>query len=137
MKTSKISKGLLLGIALLLATSAFAVEKGTLTISDPVVTLGGKQLKAGTYTVQLDGNGPNVQLNILRGKSVVAGSPARVVNTGRSPSTSSYSMTSDASGAQALSEIRLHGKTTSSKSVERLRLKPPAPPNSLSAMPPP
>jgi hypothetical protein len=110
MKTLNISKGLLLGIALLLATSAFAAEKGTLTISDPVVTLGGTQLKAGTYTVQWDGNGPKVQLNILRGKSVVAASPARVVNTGRAPSTSSYSMTSDASGAQALSEIRLHGK---------------------------
>jgi hypothetical protein len=33
---------------------------------------GGKQLKAGNYSVQWDGNGPNVQLNILRGKSVVA-----------------------------------------------------------------
>ena len=60
--------------------------------------------------MQLDGNGPNVQLNILRGKSVVAASPARVADAGRSLSTSGYSMTSDASGAQALSEIRLHGK---------------------------
>jgi hypothetical protein len=109
MKTPNILKSLLLGIALLLATSAFAVEKGTLTITDPV-TLGGTQLKAGTYTVQWDGNGPNVQLNILRGKSVIAATPAHMVDTGRSPSTSGYSITSDGNAAPSLSEIRLHGK---------------------------
>jgi len=39
MNTPNILKSMLLGIALLLATSAFAAEKGTLTITDPV-TLG-------------------------------------------------------------------------------------------------
>ena len=42
MRVSKISKGLLLGLALLLATSVFAANKGTLQVSDPV-TVNGKQ----------------------------------------------------------------------------------------------
>jgi hypothetical protein len=109
MKTPNILKGVLLGIALLLATSAFATEKGALTITDPI-TLGGTQLKAGTYTVQWDGNGPNVQLNILRGKSVVAATPAHMVDTGRAPAVSGYSFTNEANSTPSLSEIRLHGK---------------------------
>jgi hypothetical protein len=109
MKTPNILKGLLLGIALLLATSAFATEKGTLTITGPV-TLGGTQLKVGTYTVEWDGNGPNVQLNILRGKSVVAAIPAHMVDTGRATEESGYTFTNEANGTSSVSEIRLHGK---------------------------
>ena len=40
MKASKISKGLLLGLALLLATSVFAANKGSLQVSDPVTVNG-------------------------------------------------------------------------------------------------
>ena len=44
MTISKISKGLLLGLALLLATSVFAAtNKGSLQVTDPV-TVNGKQL---------------------------------------------------------------------------------------------
>ena len=85
MKASKISKGLLLGLALLLATSVFAANKGSLQVSDPV-TVNGKQIGAGDYTVKWDGNGPNVELNILRGKNVVATVPARMVDLDRTPS---------------------------------------------------
>ncbi len=46
MTVSKISKGLLLGLALLLATSVFAANKGSLQVSDPV-TVNGKQIPAG------------------------------------------------------------------------------------------
>ena len=79
MSVSKISKGLLLGLALLLATSVFAANKGSLQVSDPV-TVNGKQLGAGDYTVKWEGAGPNVELNILRGKNVVATVPARMVD---------------------------------------------------------
>ena len=44
MSVSKVSKGLLLGLALLLATSVFAANKGTLQVSDSV-TVNGKQLR--------------------------------------------------------------------------------------------
>ncbi len=84
MSVSKISKGLLLGLALLLATSGFAANKGSLQVNDPV-TINGKQLASGTYSVTWDGAGPNVELNILKGKNVVATVPAHMLDLEQSP----------------------------------------------------
>jgi hypothetical protein len=109
MKASKISKGLLLGLALLLATSAFAANKGSLQVSDPV-TVNGKQIGAGAYTVKWDGNGPNVELNILRGKNVVATVPARMVDLDRTPSRDSAVTVLNSDGQKSLNEIRFSGK---------------------------
>jgi hypothetical protein len=109
MKASKISKGLLLGLALLLATSAFAANKGSLQVSDPV-TVNGKQIGAGEYTVKWDGNGPNVELNILRGKNVVATVPARMVDLDRTPSRDSAVTVINSDGQKSLNEIRFSGK---------------------------
>lgn len=109
MKASKISKGLLLGLALLLATSAFAANKGSLQVSDPV-TVNGKQIGAGEYTVKWDGNGPNVELNILRGKNVVATVPARMVDLDRTPSRDSAVTVLNSDGQKSLHEIRFSGK---------------------------
>ena len=78
MKVAKMFKGLLLGLALLLATSVFAANKGSMQVTDPI-TVNGTQLSAGNYTVKWDGDGPNVELNIMRGKNVVATVPARMV----------------------------------------------------------
>ena len=64
MNISKISKGLLLGLALLLAATAFAANKGTLQVTDPI-TVSGKQIKPGDYIVKWEGNGPDVELSIL------------------------------------------------------------------------
>jgi hypothetical protein len=109
MKASKISKGLLLGLALLLATSSFAANKGSLQVTDPV-TVNGKQIGAGDYTVKWDGNGPNVELNILRGKSVVATVPARMVDLDRTQSRDSALTVLNSDGQKSLNEIRFSGK---------------------------
>jgi hypothetical protein len=109
MKASKISKGLLLGLALLLATSVFAANKGSLQVTDPV-TVNGKQIDAGEYTVKWDGNGPNVELNILRGKNVVATVPARMVDLDRTPSRDSAVTAVSPDGRKSLNEIRFSGK---------------------------
>jgi hypothetical protein len=109
MKASKISKGLLLGLALLLATSAFAANKGSLQVSDPV-TVNGKQIGAGDYTVKWDGNGPNVELNILRGKNVVATVPARMVDLDRTATRDSAVTVLNSDGQKSLNEIRFSGK---------------------------
>ena len=61
------SKSFFLGLALLLATSAFAANKGSLSVQEPV-TINGTQLKPGDYKVQWDGNGPSVELSITQGK---------------------------------------------------------------------
>jgi len=75
----KTSKSLFLGLALLLATSAFAANKGSLTVQEPM-TVNGTQLKPGDYKVEWDGNGPSVELSITQGKKVIAKVPAHVVN---------------------------------------------------------
>jgi hypothetical protein len=109
MKFSNTSKGLLLGLALLLATSAFAANKGSLKVSDPV-TVSGKSLAAGEYTVKWEGNGPNVELNFLRGNKVVATTSARMIDLDRSASGNTSVIKRNGDGSRTLSEIRFSGK---------------------------
>ena len=109
MSVSKISKGLLLGLALLLATSGFAANKGSLQVDNPV-TVNGKPLAAGEYTVKWDGSGPDVQLNIMRGKSVVATVPARMLDREQAPGRDSVVTSVNSDGHKSLNEIRFSGK---------------------------
>lgn len=109
MKASKITKGLLLGLALLLATSAFAANKGSLRVSDPV-TINGKQLAAGDYKVSWDGNGPSVELHIMQGKNVVATVPAKMVDLPRAASDDGAVVNTNGDGSRTLSQIRFSGK---------------------------
>ena len=109
MSISKISKGLLLGVALLLATSGFAANKGSLQVDNPV-TVNGKPLAAGEYTVKWDGAGPDVQLNIMRGKSVVATVPARMLDLEQAPGRDSVVTSVNSDGQKSLNEIRFSGK---------------------------
>ena len=109
MSTVKVLKGLVLGLALLLTSSAFAASKGTLQLSNPV-NVAGKQLPAGDYTVKWDGAGPNVQVNILKGKDVVATVPAQVVNLSQAPSYDSAVVNTNGDGSRSLSQIRFSGK---------------------------
>lgn len=109
MSVSKISKGLLLGLALLLATSGFAANKGTLQVDDPV-TVNGKQLSPGEYTVKWEGAGPNVDLNIMKGKNVVATVPAHMLDLEQSPNRDAVVTSTNSDGHKSLSEIRFSGK---------------------------
>jgi len=109
MKVSKISKGLLLGLTLLLATSVFAANKGQLQLNDPL-TINGKQLAAGEYRLQWEGAGSSVELSILRGKTVVASVPARLVDLDRPAQSDLTIVRMNADGSKALSEIRFGGK---------------------------
>ncbi|HUE53196.1 MAG TPA: hypothetical protein VMO80_12700 [Terriglobales bacterium] len=109
MKVSKISKGLLLGLTLLLATSVFAANKGQLQLNDPL-TINGKQLAAGEYRLQWEGAGSSVELSILRGKTVVASVPARLVDLDRPAQADLTIVRMNADGSKALSEIRFGGK---------------------------
>lgn len=110
MSVSKISKGLLLGVALLLATSGFAANKGSMQVSDPVI-VNGTQLPAGEYSVKWEGAGPNVEVSIMRGKNVVATVPARVIDLNDSPSRDSVVTLVNDDGHKSLNEIRFAGKT--------------------------
>jgi hypothetical protein len=109
MKSSRISKGLLLGLALLLVTSAFAANKGSLKVSDPV-TVSGKSLAAGEYTVKWEGNGPNVELSFLHGNKVIATTSARMIDLDRSAYSDTSVVRRNDDGSRTLSEIRFAGK---------------------------
>jgi hypothetical protein len=109
MKFATVSKSLVLGLALLLASSAFAATKGSLQISKPV-NVNGTTLKPGDYKVQWEGAGPNVELSILQGKNVVAKVPARVVELQAASSSDAAVTRSDDSGASTLAGLRFQGK---------------------------
>ena len=80
MKVANISLTVLAG-ALLLAAGSFAggeANKATLRLQEKV-TVEGKQLTPGTYRLEWDGTGPDVRVNILRGRETVATVPAHLV----------------------------------------------------------
>ena len=109
MNFAKCFKGLVLGSALLLASTAFAANKGSLQLNSPA-TVAGKQLAAGEYTVKWDGSGKSVQLEIMKGKNVVATLPAQIVNLDRAPEYDSAVVSTASDGSRNLSQIRFSGK---------------------------
>jgi hypothetical protein len=62
-----------------LSLNAFAKDKNEtrVTLSDSV-QIGTTDLKPGDYTLQWDGNGPDVQVKVLKGKNVVVTVPAKL-----------------------------------------------------------
>jgi hypothetical protein len=109
MKFATVSKSLVMGLALLLASSAFAATKANLQLGNPVM-VNGTTLKPGDYKVQWDGTGPSVQLSILQGKNVVVKAQARVVDL-PAPSANDAAVTAKQdSGPNSLTSIRFQGK---------------------------
>jgi len=109
MKFATVSKSLVVGLALLLASSAFAGTKANLEISKPV-TVNGTTLKPGDYKVQWEGAGPNVELSILKGKNVVAKVPARVVEL-PTPANGDAAVTrTNGNGDNTLAGLRFEGR---------------------------
>jgi hypothetical protein len=109
MKFATVSNSIVLGLALLLASSAFAATKHNLQLTDPV-TINGTTLKAGDYKLEWEGSGPNVELNILQGKNVVAKVPAHVVEL-QSPASNDAAVTrTNDSGPNSLTGVRFEGK---------------------------
>ncbi|MGA7753867.1 MAG: hypothetical protein WCB05_13610 [Candidatus Sulfotelmatobacter sp.] len=109
MKFATVSKSLIMGLALLLASSAFATTKATLTVSDPV-TVSGTKLKAGEYKLEWEGSGPSVEVSIMQGKHVIAKVPAKVVALNQAPSNDSAELQKHEDGTATLSGARFAGK---------------------------
>ncbi len=109
MKFATVSKSLVLGLALLLASSAFAGTKGSLTINNPV-TVNGTTLNAGDYKVQWEGTGPNVEVSILKGKNVVAKTTAHVVDLPTAAAQDAAVTRTNSSGPNSLTTLRFGGK---------------------------
>jgi hypothetical protein len=111
MKFATVSKSIVLGLTLVLASTAFAATKHNLQLTDPV-TVNGATLKPGDYKLEWDGSGPNVELSILKGKNVVAKVPAHVVEL-EAPAANDATVTrKNDNGPNALAGVRFQGKKT-------------------------
>lgn len=107
MKALKFSA--LLSMALF-ATSAFAAgNKTSFEISGNTV-VGSKTLSAGKYTASWEGQGPNIDLSISRGKEVVATVPAHLVDLPRPLIAGATIVKTNPDGSTVLSEIQISGK---------------------------
>jgi len=108
-----IYRGALSGLALLLATSAFAANKpnkGSFALSEPV-TVSGHELKAGQYKLTWEGTGPDVEAMILSEGKLVATVPAHVTDSSQSPRYTSVTSHKNGDGTASLTEIYFAGKT--------------------------
>lgn len=102
-------QAVLLALVLMLGVSAFAVNKGSLQVNN-TVSVNGKQLEAGDYSVTWDGTGPDVQLSIMKGKKLVAQTGAKVVSMDKAPAGDQAIVVRNTDGSATLKEIRFGGK---------------------------
>lgn len=100
----------LLAMAALLAVPAFAAgNKASLEITRDTV-VAGKTLSPGKYQVSWEGQGPNVDLSVAKGKEVVVTAPARLLDVPRASVTNAVSVKENPDGTVALSQIQISGK---------------------------
>jgi hypothetical protein len=112
MKLNKLSVSLL-ALGLLGSSAAFAGDsnKTTLNLYEKV-TVNGKALNPGKYTVDWQGSGSTVQVSILQGKETVATTPAHVTQSAIANGSSAYGSTAQADGSRTLTTIYVGGKRT-------------------------
>ena len=108
MKLNHLAKTVVLGLAVLLAASAFAINKGTLQIHEPFV-VNGQQLAAGEYQLRWDGAGSNVEVSFMQGKKEVAKTSAKLVNLDQA-SDNDAAIVDHSSGKAIVTEVRFAGK---------------------------
>jgi hypothetical protein len=112
MKLSTMCKTLLAGLALLLATSAFAannVNKGSFEVFEPI-TVSGHQLAPGQYKLHWDGTGSNVELMILSHGKLVATVPAQLVDLSQAERDNTTVSRTNDDGSHSLTQIDFAGK---------------------------
>jgi hypothetical protein len=109
MKFATVSKSLLMGSALLLASSAFAANKASMQVQSAVI-INGATLKPGDYTVEWNGSGSNVELSITQGKKVLAKVPAHVVDLETASNNNATVIRRNDDGTNSLTGVRFGGK---------------------------
>jgi hypothetical protein len=112
MKLSTMCMNLLPGLALLLATSAFAannVNKGSFEVFEPI-TVSGHQLVPGQYKLTWDGTGSNVELMILSHGKLVATVPAQLLDLSQGERDNATVSRTNDDGSQSLTQIDFAGK---------------------------
>jgi hypothetical protein len=109
MKFATVSKSLTLALALLLASSAFAATKATMTLLNPA-TVNGTKLKAGEYKLQWEGAGPGVEVSIMQGKNVLAKVQGKLVDLNSPAQNNAAVIQKGEDGSSTLAGARFEGK---------------------------
>jgi hypothetical protein len=110
MKLNNLAKTVVLGVAVLVATGAFASNKGSLRVTE-AVEVNGQQLPAGDYQLRWQGSGSNVELSFMQGKKEVAKTSAKEVELNQAAS-GDTAVIEHNDGKASVSEIRFAGKKT-------------------------
>ena len=98
----------MLGLAVLLATGAFASNKGTLHLQE-AAQVNGQSIPAGEYQVRWEGSGSNVEVSFMQGKKEVAKTSAREVTLDQAVGYDA-AVVDHCGGAPAISQLRFAGK---------------------------
>lgn len=109
MKFATVSKSVVMGLALLLASTAFATTKATLDLQGTTI-VNGTKLQAGEYKFEWDGTGPNVEVSIMHGKTVVAKVQAKVVELSSPAQNTAAVVQNNSDGTASLTGARFEGK---------------------------
>jgi len=109
MKFATVTKSLVMGLALLLASNAFAATKAQLQLQS-AATINGTTLNPGEYKLQWDGTGPNVEVSIMKGKNVLAKVPAKLVDLNSPARNDAAVIKNNGDGTSSLSSVRFEGK---------------------------
>ena len=102
------SKSAILGVAVLLASTAFASNKGSMIVHEKV-EVGGQELAPGEYQVRWSGTGSDVQVSFSQGKREVMKTAAKVVSLAENASSDS-AIVDHENGKASISEVRFAGK---------------------------
>jgi hypothetical protein len=107
--SKNISKSLLFGASLLLASAAFAGEKASVKVFE-TVKVSGKILSAGVYNLSWAGTGSNVQVSIQKGNETVATIPAQLEASDSAPASTGYSTRKEGDGSTSITTFFFAGK---------------------------
>jgi hypothetical protein len=109
MKWNHVAKSVVLALAVLVATSAFAGNnKGSLHLGQPA-QVNGQEVPAGDYQLRWEGTGSNVEVSFMQGKKVVTKAPAKLVEL-KSAFGNDASVIDRGSSTPSLTEVRFAGK---------------------------
>lgn len=112
MKLSKVFLSALPGLALLLASNAFAANKtnkGSFELSEPL-TVSGHELTPGQYKLTWEGTGGDVQAMILMHGKLVATAPAHLIDLNKPEPSDAVASRQNGDGSRSLTEVDFAGK---------------------------
>ena len=110
MKATHFANKFFVAAVMVMATSAFAAEKGSMKLIQPAM-IGGVQLAPGEYSLSWEGSGPNVEVKITKDSKLVATAPAKTVDLKNSAPANGTTTKPNADGKAAISEVFFRGKT--------------------------